>query len=121
MRRSPWCTYPLILALEGNILDDCLITFPWSSARPWVPRVWLAPLPGPLRIRLAGEEGQVEGRVRVWRRLFLCCRRVAGVREAWPPPRGCRRKSLVFCSCSTPLAAKASLYSLGVRCMCRAG
>ena len=27
MRRSPRCTYPLILALEGNILDDCSITF----------------------------------------------------------------------------------------------
>ena len=61
MRWSPRYMYPLILALEGNILDDCLITFPWSSARPWVPRVWLAPLPGPLsyslRIRFAGEEG----------------------------------------------------------------
>ena len=37
--------YPLISALEGDILDDCSITFPWSSARPWVPREWLAPLP----------------------------------------------------------------------------
>ena len=54
-RRSPRCTYSLILALEGNILDDCWITFPWSSARPWVPRVWLAPWPGPLRVRFAGE------------------------------------------------------------------
>ena len=63
MRRSPRCTYRFIVALEGNILDDCSITFPWSLARPWVPRVWLAPLPGPLRIRLAGEEGQVGGRV----------------------------------------------------------
>ena len=57
VRRSPRCTYPLILALEGNTLDDCSITFSWSSAQPWVPRVWPAPLPGPLRIRLAGEEG----------------------------------------------------------------
>ena len=57
MRRSPRCTYPLILALEGNTLDDCSITFPWSSARLWVPHVWPAPLPGPLRIWLAGEEG----------------------------------------------------------------
>ena len=121
MRPSPRCTYPLILALEGNILDDCWITFPWSSARPWVPRVWLAPLPGPLRIRFAGEEGQVEGRVRVWRRPFLCCRRAAGVGEAWPPPGGCGRKWLGFCLCWTPRAAKASLYSLVVRCMCRAG
>ena len=121
MRRSPRCTYPLILALEGNILKDYSITFPWSSALPWVPRVWLAPLPGPLRIWFAGEEAQAEGRVWVWRRPFLCCRRVTGVREAWPPPRGCTRKSLGFCSCSTPRAAKASLYSLGVGCTCRAG
>ena len=121
MRRSPRCTYPLILALEGNTLDDCAITFLWSSARPWVPRVWPAPLPRSLRIRLAGEEGQVEGRVRVWRRPFLCCRRVAGVREAWPPPGGCKRKSLGFCSCLTPRAAKASLYSSGLCCMCLAG
>ena len=84
MRRAPRCMYPLILALEGNTLDDSSITFPWSSARPWVPPVWPAPLPGPLRIRLAGEEGQVGGRL--WRRPFLCCRRDAGVREAWPPP-----------------------------------
>ena len=28
----------------------------------------------------------MERRVRVWRRPFLCCRRVAGVREAWPRP-----------------------------------
>ena len=65
-RRSPRCTYPLILTLEGNILDDCSITFAWSSARPWVPRVWLAPWPGPLRVRFAGEDGQVERRVRIW-------------------------------------------------------
>ena len=121
MRQSPRCTYPLILALECNILDVCSITFPWSSARPWVPRVWLAPLPGPLRIRFAAEEGQVEGRVRVWRRPFLCCRRFAGVRDAWPPPGGSGRKPFGFCSCSTPWAAKASLYSLGVRCTCQAG
>ena len=49
--------YPLILALEGNVLDDLLITFPWSSVRPWVPRVWLAPRPGLLWVRFAGEEG----------------------------------------------------------------
>ena len=42
MRRSPRCTYPLIRALEGNTLDDGSIIFSWSSARPWVPRVWLA-------------------------------------------------------------------------------
>ena len=89
VRWSPRCTYPLILALEGNIRDDCSITFPWSSARPWVTRVWLAPWAGPLWVRFAGEEGQVEGQIRVGRRLFLCCRRVAGLREAWPPPGGC--------------------------------
>ena len=91
MRRFPRCTHPLNLASEGIILDDCSIKFSWSSARPWVPRVWLAPWPGLLRIRFAGEEGQVEGRVPGWRRPFLCCRRVAGIREAWPPPGGCGR------------------------------
>ena len=64
------------------------MTFPWSSARPWVSRVWLAPWPGPLWVRFAGEEGQVEGQVGVGRRPFLCRRRVAGVWEAWPPARG---------------------------------
>ena len=117
-RQSPRCTYPLILALEGNILDDCSITLAWSSARPWVPRGWLAPWPGPLRVRFAGEEGQVEGQVRVWRRPFLCRRRVAGVQEALPPPGGCWSKSLGFRSRSIPLAAKASPHSLGVRCTC---
>ena len=28
-RRSKWRTYPLILALEGNVLEDFWITFPW--------------------------------------------------------------------------------------------
>ena len=121
MHRSPRCTFPLILALEGNILDDGSLTFSWLSARPWVPRVWPGPLPGPLWIRLAEEEGEVEGRVRVWRRPFLCCRQVAGVREAWPPPGGCRRKSWGFRSCSTPRAAKASPHSPGICYMCRAG
>ena len=37
----------------------CSTTPPWSLARPRAPRVWLAPLPGPSRIRYAGEEGQV--------------------------------------------------------------
>ena len=41
-RRSQRRTYPLILALEGNVLDNFLITFPWSSVQPWVLRVWLA-------------------------------------------------------------------------------
>ena len=38
----------------------CSITLPWSLDRPWAPRVWLAPLPCPSRIRYASEEGQVE-------------------------------------------------------------
>ena len=53
----------------------------------------------------------MEGQFRVLRRLFFCCRQVAGVREAWPPPGGCRRKSLGFFFGSAPRAAKASLYS----------
>ena len=57
VRRSPRCTYPLILVFEGNTLNHCSITFSWSSAPSWVLRVWSAPLPGPLQIRLAGEEG----------------------------------------------------------------
>ena len=114
MRLSPRCTYPWMLALEGNTLHDCSKAFSWSSARSWVPRVWPGPLPGPLWIRLAREEGEVEGRVGVWRRPFLCCRRVAGVQEAWPPPGTCKRKLLGFRSCSTPRAAKASLHSWGI-------
>ena len=54
----------------------------------------------------------------MWRRPFLCCRRVAGVREAWPPPGGCSRKSLGFRSCPTPRAAKTGLYSwVSVACV----
>ena len=60
MHRSPRCTYPWMLTLEGNTLDDCSLTFSWLSARPWVPRVWPGVLPGPSWIRLAGEEGEVE-------------------------------------------------------------
>ena len=86
VRRSPRCTYPWMLALDGNTLDDCSLTFRWSSARSWVPRVLPGPLPGHLWIRLAGGEGELGGRVLAWRRPFLCCRRVAGVREAWPRP-----------------------------------
>ena len=41
-RRSQQRTYPLILVLAGSVLDDFLITFPWSSVWLWVPRVWLA-------------------------------------------------------------------------------
>ena len=87
-RRSPRCTYPLMLPLDGNTLAGGLLTFLWLSARPRVLRVWPGPLPGPLWIRLAREEGEVGGRDRVWRRPFFCCRRVAGVPEAWPPPGG---------------------------------
>ena len=56
-RRSQRRTYPLILALEGNVLEDFLITFPWSSVWPWVPRVWLAPWFGTSCVWFAGEEG----------------------------------------------------------------
>ena len=49
--------YPLILVLEGNVLDYFWITFPWSSVWPWVPRVWLAPQPGQSCVRLVGEGG----------------------------------------------------------------
>ena len=55
--RFQWRTYPLILALEGNVLDDFLITFPWSSVRLWVPRVWPPPWSGPSCVRFVGEEG----------------------------------------------------------------
>ena len=55
-RRSQRRMYPLILALEGNVLDNFSITFPWSSVWPWVPRVWLAPWPGPLCVLFVGEE-----------------------------------------------------------------
>ena len=56
-RRSHRRRYPLFLALEDNILDNCSITFPWSSAGARVPRVWLPPWPGPLWVRFAEEEG----------------------------------------------------------------
>ena len=85
-RWSPRCTYPLNLALEGNILDDCSITFPWSSARPLVSRVSLAPWRGPLRVRFAGGEGQVEGRVRVWRRPFSVAGGLRGLGKRGPRP-----------------------------------
>ena len=32
-RQFQWRTYPLILALEGKVLDNFLITFPWSLVR----------------------------------------------------------------------------------------
>ena len=121
MHRSLRCTYPWMLALEGNTLDDCSLTFSWLSARPWVLPVWPGVLPGPSWIRLAGEEGEMEGWVQRWRGPSVCCRRVAGVREVWPPPGGCRRKSLGFRSCSTPRAAKASTHSSGICCTCQAG
>ena len=56
-RRSQRRAYPLILVLEGNVLDDFLITFPWSSVWPWILRVWLAPCPSSLCVRFAGEDG----------------------------------------------------------------
>ena len=57
MRRSPRCTYPLTLDLEGNILDDCSITFPWSSARLWVPRGLAGPFARPLADLVRGRAG----------------------------------------------------------------
>ena len=52
---------------------------------------------------------------------FPCCRRVAGVREVRPPSGQCGKRSLGSSLCPTPWAAKASLHSLGVRLVCRAG
>ena len=63
----------------------------------------------------------MEGQVRVGPRPFLCRGRVAGVRGARSPPWGCGGNSFGLCSCSTAWAAKASPYSLAVRCMRRAG
>ena len=57
MHRSQWRTYPLILALEGDVLEYFLITFPWSSVWPRVPRVRLVPWPGPLCVRSVEEDG----------------------------------------------------------------
>ena len=51
----------------GSGGSRCSITPPWSSARLWAPRVWLAALPGPSRIHYAGEEARVGWWVRVWR------------------------------------------------------
>ena len=56
-RRFQRRTYPLILTVEGNVLDDVLITFPWSSVWPCVWRVRLASWPGPSCVRFVGEEG----------------------------------------------------------------
>ena len=52
-----WCRYPWTLALEYSVLDDFLITFSWSSASPWVPRVWPSSWPGQSLVRPVGEEG----------------------------------------------------------------
>ena len=65
----------------------------WLSARPGVSRIWPGPLPGPLWIRLGGEEGEAGGRVRAWGRPVPCCRWVAGSEKRGPRPGGCRRKS----------------------------
>ena len=56
-RGSERRAYPLILVVEVNVLDDFLITFLWSSVWTWVPRVWLAPWPGPSCVRFVGEQG----------------------------------------------------------------
>ena len=55
-RELQWRTYPLTLALGSNVLDDSLITFPWSSASPWVRQVWLPHWPGPSCAPLVEEE-----------------------------------------------------------------
>ena len=52
-----WRTCPLTLALEDNGLEDFVITFPWSSASLWVPRVWPSSWPRPSRFPLVGEAG----------------------------------------------------------------
>ena len=70
-----------MLALDGNTLAGGSFTFLWLSARPRVSRIWLGPLPGPLWIRLAGEEGEAGGRVEAWRRPVPCCRLVRGPRS----------------------------------------
>ena len=49
-----------MLALDGNTLAGGSLTFLWLSARARVPRILPGPLPGPLWIRLAGEEARAE-------------------------------------------------------------
>ena len=120
-RWSPRCIYLRRLALDGNTLAGGSLTFLWLSARPRVPHIWPGPLPGPLWIRLAGEEGEAGGRVRAWRCPVSCCRWVAGSEKRGSRPGGCRRKSWGFRACLTPRVAKAGLHSPGICCMCRAG
>ena len=112
-RWSPRCTYLQMLALDGNTLAGGSLTFLWLSARPRVPRIWPGPLPGPLWIRLAGEEGEAGGRVRASRCPVSCCRWVAGYEKRGPRPGGCRRKSWGFRACLTPPVAKAGLHFSG--------
>ena len=106
-----------MLTLDGNTLAGGSLTFVWLSARPRVPRIWPGPLPGPLWIRLAREEGEAGGRVRSWRHPVPCCRWVAGSEKRGPRPGGCRRKSWGFRACLTPRVAKAGLHSPGICCM----
>ena len=61
------------------------------------------------------------GQVCVGPRPFLYRGRAARVRGAQPPPGGFWGNSLGLCSCSTSWAANARPYSLGVRCMRKAG
>ena len=117
----PASTYLRMLALECNTLAGGSLTFLWLSARPRAPRLWPGSLPGPLWIRLAGEEGEAGGRVRAWRRSVPCCKWVAGSEKRGPRLGGCRRKSWGFRACLTPRVAKAGLHSPGICCMCRAG
>ena len=63
------------------------VTFPWSSAGPWVLRVGLPPWAGP-RARLVREEGQAKGQVRVWAPVpFLYADGLRGPGERGPRPR----------------------------------
>ena len=121
MRRSPGCTYPWMLALDGNTLDDCSLTFSWLSSRPWVPRAWPGPLPGPLLIRPAGEEGGLKDGSGRGAAPFSVAGGLRGSGKRGSRPWGCRRKSLAVRSYSTARATEASPRSSGICCMCQTG
>ena len=89
-RRLQWRTYPLTLALEDNILEDFLITFPWSSASLWVPRVWPSSCPACGRGGVGGRTGPC--RASSSSLMWADCE----FRGACPPPGGCGRDSFWF-------------------------
>ena len=63
------------------------VTFPWSSAGPWVLRVGLLPWSGPPRARLVEEEGRAEGQVLVGAPVpFLDADALRGLGERAPRP-----------------------------------